>query len=569
MVDIQYLITKGENHRLEAKKAAGGIPDSLWESYSAFANTEGGVILLGVSEIDEKLVVTGVDDAQRKVKLIWDILNNREKISANVLMEKHVYVQQIDSKEVIVIEVPRADRHDKPVYINNDLLGGAYRRNAEGDYRCSPQSVKAMLRDQSDLPVDSTIIHELSWKNLDVETIARYRNHFSSLKPSHVWNGLDTLEFLNKTGTVKKIEAGVYCPTIAGLVLFGTEDIITQIFPDYFLDYREIQDHNRWSDRVVSNLGEWSGNIFDFFFKVNGRLSADVKRPFMMRNHLEREDDTPVHKALREALANAIIHADYYGRQGIVIEKSNTEIKIANPGSCRPDINEVKEGGVSDPRNPTIFKMFALIDIGERAGSGVYNICSVWKDMGWKEPILKEKFNPERTIVVLPIELEKRYESIQNINFVSDSSIKYSEKSADSRLRWNDRGDGDSDKKSTEKSKDCSEKSKNLAECSEKYSNSDKKCSEKSKDLAECSEKKSNSEKKSSEKISELKNSSIKSSEKIVTFIKYNPLVTIKILSGELNLTTRAIEKNLFKLKSKGVIDRIGPDKGGYWKINV
>ena len=327
MVDIQSLIAQGEHSRLEAKKASGGIPDSLWESYSAFANTGGGVILLGVSELNNQLVVSGVKEAQNKIKNIWDILNNRQKISTNVLMEKHVYVQPIAGKEVIVMEVPRAERHDKPVYIKNDLLGETYRRNKEGDYRCTPQSVKAMLRDQSDLPTDSTVINELTWKDLDMESIMRYRNRFSSLKPSHVWNGLDTLEFC-----------------------------------------------------------------------------ADVKRPFKMRNYLEREDDTAVHKAIREALANSLIHADYYGRQGIVIEKRKNEIKIANPGSCRPDILEVKEGGVSDPRNPAIFKMFAMIDIGERAGSGVFNICTVWKEMGWKEPVLQEKFDPERTIVVLPIE---------------------------------------------------------------------------------------------------------------------------------------------------------------------
>ena len=436
-------------------------------------------------------------------------------------MKKHVYTQQVAGKKVIVIEAPRADRHDKPVYINNDLLGGTFRRNAEGDYRCSPQSVKAMLRDQSDLPMDSTVINELSWKDLDADTIVRYRNRFSSLKPAHIWNGLDTLEFLKKAGAVRKNEEGVFCPTVAGLVMFGTEDVITQIFPDYFLDYREKYDSNRWSDRVVSNLGEWSGNIVDFFFKITDKLCADVKRPFKMRNYLEREDDTSVHKAIREALANAVIHADYYGRQGIVIEKSKNEIKIANPGSCRPDISEVKEGGVSDPRNPNIFKLFAMIDIGERAGSGVFNICSVWNEMEWKEPTLLEKFNPERTIVVLPIELEEQ------------NGGKGSEKEADSE-------------KSSEKS------------------------SEKNADIGESSEKKTDfkkSSEKSSEKEMNLAKSSEKSSEKIMNLIKDNPKITIEEISCLLNITTRAVEKNLIKLKTKGLIERFGSRKIGYWKI--
>ncbi|MDR3245505.1 MAG: putative DNA binding domain-containing protein [Prevotellaceae bacterium] len=291
MLDIKQLITKNEHFHLEAKKAEGSLPNSLWESYSAFANSSGGIILLGVSEVEGKLKITGVTDSQKKIKNIWDTLNNHQKISANILVERYVYVQTIDGKDVIVIEVPRADRHDKPVHINNDLFGGTFRRNAEGDYHCTKQAVKSMLRDQSDTPIDSAIIYELSWKNLDTESIIRYRNHFSSLKPVHIWNGLDTVEFLKKIGAIRLNEEGTLSPTLAGLVMFGTEDVITQILPDYFLDYREKYDNDRWSDRVVSNLGEWNGNIFDFFFKIASRLTADIKRPFRMRNNIQREDD--------------------------------------------------------------------------------------------------------------------------------------------------------------------------------------------------------------------------------------------------------------------------------------
>jgi predicted HTH transcriptional regulator len=171
-----------------------------------------------------------------------------------------------------------------------------------------------MLRDQSDIPADSSVIDELNLSDLDTDSIVGYRNHFAVRKPTHVWNRLDTDGFLQKTGAARGSEAGQLKPTLAGLLMFGTEDVITQILPDYFLDYREIYDNDRWSDRVVSNLGEWSGNIFDFFFKIVNRLTSDIKIPFRLRNGVERASDTPIHVALREALANAVIHADYHGR---------------------------------------------------------------------------------------------------------------------------------------------------------------------------------------------------------------------------------------------------------------
>ena len=61
----------------------------------------------------------------------------------------------------------------------------------------------------------------------------------------------------------------------------------------------------------------------------------------------------------------------------------------------------MRKGGESDPRNKTLMKMFDLINIGERAGSGVPNIFNTWEDQGWKEPVIEERFDPDRTVLSL------------------------------------------------------------------------------------------------------------------------------------------------------------------------
>lgn len=105
-------------------------------------------------------------------------------------------------------------------------------------------------------------------------------------------------------------------------------------------------------------------------------------------------DDTPVHKAVREALANCLINADYYGVRGVI--------------------------GASDPRNKPLMKMFNLINIGERAGSGVPNIFNVWEDEEWEEPEIIEKFDPDRTVLVLSFikkvakKTQEKYNTILN-----------------------------------------------------------------------------------------------------------------------------------------------------------
>lgn len=104
--------------------------------------------------------------------------------------------------------------------------------------------------------------------------------------------------------------------------MFGNEYDIVREFNTYFLDYQEQYDADtRWTDRIISSSGDWSGNVYDFYFRVYNKLIQDIKVPFKMDGGT-RVDDTPVHQALREALANCLVHADYYGRQGLVIIKS-------------------------------------------------------------------------------------------------------------------------------------------------------------------------------------------------------------------------------------------------------
>ena len=167
------------------------------------------------------------------------------------------------------------------------------------------------------------------------------------------------------------------------------------------LEYlQKSMDDGRWTDRIVSTSGDWSGNVYDFYFRVYNKLTQDVKVPFKLEGG-DRIDDTPVHKALREALANCLINADYYGRQGLVVMKDKKGVVFSNPGNFRIDVEVAKSGGVSDPRNGALIKMFNLVDIGERAGSGIPNIFSVWKKQGWIAPEISETFEPERITVRL------------------------------------------------------------------------------------------------------------------------------------------------------------------------
>ena len=124
--DIIALSHLRENNRLEAKLAKKSVPDSVWETYSSMANTDGGVILLGVEELsNHSLRVEGVENAHKIVSDFWNIVNNPQKVSVNILLNRMVRAETVDGKEIVVIEVPRAERSVRPVYIGNNPVSGA------------------------------------------------------------------------------------------------------------------------------------------------------------------------------------------------------------------------------------------------------------------------------------------------------------------------------------------------------------------------------------------------------------------------------------------------------------
>lgn len=401
MIDLKNLEKYRENNRIEAKKAIGGLPHSIWETYSAFANTLGGIILLGVEEhLDKSLHAVDLPDPDKIVKEFWDMVNNTQKASVNVLSSKDVSKEVVDGKHIVVINVPRADRSYKPVYIDGNPLN-SFRRNGEGDYKCTDEELKAMYRDASVRTQDMLVLDNFGMDVINAESLRSYRQRMRLSRPGHVWDTLEDEEFLIKLGAAGIGEDGKRHPTSAGLLMFGNEYDIVREYPNYFLDYREeYDDVHRWTDRFISSSGDWSGNVYDFYFRAYNKLQLDLKVPFEMNGGL-RVDDTPVHKAIREALANCLVNADYYGRGGVVIIKKREAVTLSNPGSFRIGIDAAISGGFSDPRNGTMLKMLNMIDIGERAGSGIPNIYRVWHDQNWIEPAITQSFEPDRTTLSL------------------------------------------------------------------------------------------------------------------------------------------------------------------------
>ena len=411
--ELHSILSKGENISLECKKAEGGLPNSLWETYSSFANTDGGYIFLGIEEQDNhQFVITGVKDTHKMASDFWNMVNNRQKVNINILTDRMVNVCDVEGKNVLAIEVPRADRRHRPVYVGVDPMKGTYRRDFEGDYLCTPDQVAALYRDASNVSVDQRVLNNMTIDVLDKETVSRYRNRFHQFHSAHAWNDDDDELFLRHIGAMALSNDDMkFHPTAAGLLMFGREYDIVREFPHYFLDYQErLSVETRWTHRIVSSSGDWSGNLYDFFFRVYPRVTSDLPVPFVT-NGKDREDDTKLHLSIREVLLNCLAHADHYERQGIVVIKTDDSLSFSNPGDIRIGLKVALQGGVSDPRNETIMKMFSLVDVGERAGSGIPDLMATWVKYVKAIPKFNIKQNPARTETTLPYTIKALQEA--------------------------------------------------------------------------------------------------------------------------------------------------------------
>ena len=260
-----------------------------------------------------------------------------------------------------------------------------------------------MIRESSTHSLDAEIARTANVGELDRDTIAKYRRRFNLENGNHVWADMDDDAFLAAIGATDVDEDGTVKPTCAGLLMFGEERFIRREFPHYFLDYRqETGGNDRWEDRLTSMSGDWTGNVYDFYFRVYNKMKAALKVPFKLVDG-SRVDDTPAHEALRESLANCLTNANHHESRGVVCVWGEDAITIANPGDFRMPIEEARKPGSSDPRNETLLRMFSMVDVGERAGSGMDKIFKGWAWAGYGEPSYTIEHDPDRTTLTLPL----------------------------------------------------------------------------------------------------------------------------------------------------------------------
>ena len=388
-----------EGWDLEAKlglgrDGQGELPETVWETYSAMANTEGGMIILGAKECgDGSLELRGIPNIEKVERDFWNILENRQKVSVNLLGREHVTREDVDGHVLLVVRVPKASRAQRPVHLNGSWERNTYLRVHEGDRVADRDVARRMLADAQP-ERDAKVLEGYAEADLDPESVRRYRQILASKRPDHPFLTEDEAGFLRRIGAVARDRArDAEGLTLGGLLMLGREEAVRERFPHWHLSYRELPSDpsagQRWVDRVAAD-GTWNANVFEFYSRIIVKLHEGLKVPFALEAGQFRQEETPAHQALREALVNTLIHADYEGRAGIRVLRDPSGYEFINPGLLLVTAQQVWKGGVSESRNPVLQRLFSLIQLGEREGSGGPAIRQAWAQQHWRAPDLSE-----------------------------------------------------------------------------------------------------------------------------------------------------------------------------------
>lgn len=404
---LDELLQNKESSDLEFKSAKGGFPRSFWETYSSFANTDGGAIVFGIKEKNDQFFLDGLTEEQVKKyeKDFFNTMHNKGSVNIALLNENDVQAVKFGEVYFLFFYIPRVDRSLRPVYCGLDPYVGTYRRDLEGDYHCSREEVNSMFADANlTSPVDGRILKNFTIEDLDENSIKQYRRRFEQWNPDHVWNALPVDKFLEKLNVFRKDrKTGEYGLTYAGLLMFGTYSAIMDENPNFFPDYQEIQDpKDRWVNRICPD-GNWESNLFQFYSRVLPILQNFLPKPFILEGN-QRKTETPAHVAVREALTNALVHADYTENASLNIYKYPNKMVFANPGVMLISLKQYYKGGESVCRNKYLQTMFTFLGSAEKAGSGADKIIHGWEKQNWKRPYIEEKSKPNKVVLTMSME---------------------------------------------------------------------------------------------------------------------------------------------------------------------
>jgi ATP-dependent DNA helicase RecG len=385
-----------ESERVEAKKSTDKVGDSALETISAFSNEpglNGGYLVLGLKKnqlsTNPRYLVSGVSDPDK----LQNELVNLCRQSFSIPIRPAIDVILHPEGPVLVAYIPEAEAYEKPVYIKSKgVEKGAFRRIGPTDQICTREDFDLIHRLRSQRKFDETTLQNASWKDFDSQAIAAYRRRRKEINPTAKeleWTDQNLMVALGAAVESKN----ELKPTVAGIILFGSEIALRRIFPIATrIDYLVV-DGKEWvpnPEKRYLHSYEFREALILAIPRVISHIMRDIPSAFSMQPNSIFRKDIPLipDVVIREAVCNAVMHRDYSAGQTVQIIRYANRIEFQNPGySLKPENQLGLPGSIS--RNDKIGVVFHDLNIAETKGTGIRTMREGMKDSNLSLPLFE------------------------------------------------------------------------------------------------------------------------------------------------------------------------------------
>lgn len=383
-----------DSANVEVKSASGGLPRSILETVSAFANGAGGLIVLGLSESDNFRPAPGFD-----ASTIQDGLARACADDLEPPLRAEIEVVEFEDALVVVLEVPAFDPVERPCHLRTrGAYAGSFIRGGDGDRRLTHYEVTQMLSNRGQPMDDAEVVHEASLDDLDPQQVEPFLKRLRA-QPTRAFRGLTDEIALQRVGAVARDREGELRPTLAGLLCLGLYP--QQFRPQLFVSFVALpgitlgdasEDGTRFLDNVTCD-----GSIPQIIETSLAAARRNMRTAAVVRG-AGRQDrhDYPI-EVVRELVVNAVLHRDYSPQaQGtqVQVELYPDRLVVKSPGGIYGSVDPSQLGveAVSSTRNTVLAKLLADtpgtdgLPVSENRGSGLPRVLTELRRAGMSAP---------------------------------------------------------------------------------------------------------------------------------------------------------------------------------------
>jgi ATP-dependent DNA helicase RecG len=392
---INTLQKSGENERIEAKQTARTIGKSVLSTISAFSNEPGmggGYLVLGLTkntaEESPYYEVTGIKDSEQAQSEVVTLCRQCFNIPIRPSLELRSY----QDRQFLLVYIPEAEPHDKPVYIQSDgIEKGTFRRIGPTDQLCTKKDLDYLFQQRSRKKYDETLVEHASFEDFDPQAIEEYRQLRKEVYAAAEELKYSDEELLQSLALWVPSRGGGH-PTVAGLVLFGKPLALRRLFPmstrvDYILiDGRDWVPDPEKRYHTVENREA----LVTMIPRLIRNIMTDIPQAFVLSDEgIHRKDHPTIpRKAIREAVCNALMHRDYTCNQPVQIRRYANRIEFANAGySLKPEEELGLPGSIT--RNDKIAAVLHEINVAETKGTGIRTMRDLMRGANLTVPLIE------------------------------------------------------------------------------------------------------------------------------------------------------------------------------------